>query len=478
VALVIGNSAYVESTPLPNAASDAELIATQLRAVGIEVHKYQDLDKPGMDNAIQKFTARLSEIDGVDSAIFYFSGHGFQEGGKNYLLPICGDNDQADVVNLQAWIVSMSELSRRRLIFLDACRIYFDETPIKDAIARTRALDRMSKPDVNRGLADFEAPDDTFISFSAAPGEPAYDGIGDSENSPYAEALARYVQEVDLPLTVMMARIRNSVRSDTEHLRSSDNKPAPQNTWESSSLWASFFFNPSSAHFFWGNILSFTAAIVAMAALSVVAFETAVADYFGKNGWILILISLGVFGLSIVVFLFGIGRAYSRVRGENSNWLRADKFSLMSWSSGGWLGAQGGILGGIIAPALVIMPYWYDWRTMEDIPYIAAEKCADHHWADPFMPPLCPKLGELLAEGSVAGIYNLSILGFLTMHFIEWMTRGWPSNFIQVRHSVLVVVGAMLGGVLAGVMVGPVVTAYFGSLNRPFIEPGFVTIPL
>ena len=38
------------------------------------------------------------------------------------------------------------------------------------------------------------------------------------------------------------------------------------------------------------------------------------------------------------------------------------------------------------------------------------------------------------------------------------------------------VTGALLGGALAGVVVGPVITAYFGAQDRPFLEPRFVLV--
>ena len=118
LALVIGNSAYVQVKPLPNAAKDAALIADRLRSLGIDVHHHEDLDKAGMDLAVQAFADRLKKIGSVDTVIFYFSGHGYQEGGTNYLLPIILGDDQTDSVNLQNVIDTLSKLSRRRLIFL------------------------------------------------------------------------------------------------------------------------------------------------------------------------------------------------------------------------------------------------------------------------------------------------------------------------------------------------------------------------
>ena len=130
-----------------------------------------------------------------------------------------------------------------------------------------------------------------------------------------------------------------------------------------------------------------------------------------------------------------------------------------------------------MAPLLVMLPYWHDWRTEKTNPGIAHAMCDVRHWADPHLPDLCPRLGQLFAEGSAATIYTLALLGFFALHFSEWITRGRPAIFLQASRNVLMIAGAMLGGLLAGVVVGPVITAYFGSLDRPFLEPDFLVVP-
>lgn len=56
VALVIGNSKYVNAVALPNPANDAHLIASTLRNAGFDVIEGVDQDIAGMHGLISKFT--------------------------------------------------------------------------------------------------------------------------------------------------------------------------------------------------------------------------------------------------------------------------------------------------------------------------------------------------------------------------------------------------------------------------------------
>jgi hypothetical protein len=84
LALVIGNSQYQE-TPLRNPVNDARAMVQTLRDVGFEVMAHENLAKRAMEEAIRAFGKRL-KAGGV--GLFYFSGHGVQINGSNYLIPI------------------------------------------------------------------------------------------------------------------------------------------------------------------------------------------------------------------------------------------------------------------------------------------------------------------------------------------------------------------------------------------------------
>jgi uncharacterized caspase-like protein len=85
LALVIGNDSYQNVQPLKNARSDAKAIAAELKTVGFDVTLKQDLTQKMMKTALREFK---SQVAGGDEVVFYFSGHGRQFGGTNYLVPV------------------------------------------------------------------------------------------------------------------------------------------------------------------------------------------------------------------------------------------------------------------------------------------------------------------------------------------------------------------------------------------------------
>ncbi|MER9286985.1 caspase family protein [Mesorhizobium australicum] len=88
VALVIGNSKYINAVALPNPANDAHLIASTLHNAGFGVIEGVDQDNAGMHSLISRFTEQAYD---ADLAVIFYAGHGMQVDGKNYLIPIDAD---------------------------------------------------------------------------------------------------------------------------------------------------------------------------------------------------------------------------------------------------------------------------------------------------------------------------------------------------------------------------------------------------
>jgi tetratricopeptide (TPR) repeat protein len=88
IALVIGNSLYRNVPRLDNPVNDAKLIADALKSLGFKLvgdGAQLDLDKAGIDSAVQSFG---NELQGADVGLFYYAGHGVQVRGHNYLVPV------------------------------------------------------------------------------------------------------------------------------------------------------------------------------------------------------------------------------------------------------------------------------------------------------------------------------------------------------------------------------------------------------
>ena len=87
VALLIGNQKYLsyELTKLHQPHNDVQALAGQLTSFGFHCVTLVDASKKEMEQALEFFEYLL--VIGVH-ALFYFAGHGFEENGENYLVPV------------------------------------------------------------------------------------------------------------------------------------------------------------------------------------------------------------------------------------------------------------------------------------------------------------------------------------------------------------------------------------------------------
>ena len=84
LALVIGNNSY-QTAPLKNPVNDAEDMSKVLSSMGFKVFLHTNVDKRALEESIRNFGRQLKS-GGV--GLFYFSGHGMQVEGRNYLIPV------------------------------------------------------------------------------------------------------------------------------------------------------------------------------------------------------------------------------------------------------------------------------------------------------------------------------------------------------------------------------------------------------
>ena len=190
VALVIGNSAYRNTVPLPNPRNDATDVAKMLKSAGFEVVAGVDLDKRGMDDAFRRFADAAA---GADAALFFYGGHGFQFQGTNYLVPVDarlagGADVGAQMARVDDILADLQRASGVRILMLDACR----DNPLADQLLAQANHARAVT--ITRGLARIKQTAGTVIAYSTQPGAVAADGEG--RNSPFAAA---FIQQVGKP---------------------------------------------------------------------------------------------------------------------------------------------------------------------------------------------------------------------------------------------------------------------------------------
>ncbi len=223
VALVIGNGAYESNARLKNPASDAADIATALKASGFTVTSLVDADRVAMEKAVRDFGNALKESEAV--GLFYYSGHGVQVEGSNYLLPVDADIQEPDelaykAMNAELVLAKMRSAGNRlNIVILDACR----NNPFPGA---TRSAER--------GLAvvGVKVPE-SIIVYATDPGSVAQDG--DGRNSPFTKAFIEQVAVPGQDIAVTLKRVTSAVKLATGGV---------QTPWVSTNYTVDFAFRP------------------------------------------------------------------------------------------------------------------------------------------------------------------------------------------------------------------------------------------
>src|ERR1700691_220779 len=85
LALVIGNDSYQHADRVNNARTADKAVGAVLSPTNFTVTLKQDLTLQSMKEALRTFKAQIA---GGDEVVFYYSGHGVQLDGNNYLIPI------------------------------------------------------------------------------------------------------------------------------------------------------------------------------------------------------------------------------------------------------------------------------------------------------------------------------------------------------------------------------------------------------
>jgi Caspase domain len=224
-ALVIGNTTY-SSPPLPNTDRDAQDIAKKLSSLGFKVDLLIDANKKQITEHVNSLCDTLK---GGGFGFFYFSGHGVQVNGDNYLVPIGYNVNKESDIEFECYSLSrlLSGLKNAgndsNLVVLDACR----DNPFQGS-AKTLG---------NEGLAQVNAPTGTLVAYACAPGAKS-SANPEGHNSLYTQALLNNLDKPGLSLTQVFHETRREVKRD------SGGRQIP---WEEDSTIDEFYFVGGSA---------------------------------------------------------------------------------------------------------------------------------------------------------------------------------------------------------------------------------------
>jgi uncharacterized caspase-like protein len=212
VAIAIGIDAYDNlkaEQQLRKAVNDSRSAGDAFASIGFEVIRADNVRRLEFNRAWQRF---LNRIDPGDTVAVYFAGHGVEIAGSNFLLArdvpqvASGEDDllKGEAIGLSRLL---DDLRGRRpkvsVLILDACRDNPFPQPGGRSVGGTRGLTRV------------DAPEGTFVMFSAGTGEAALDRLSDADedsNSVYTRRLLPLITQPGLSLPDLAQEVRRQVR--------------------------------------------------------------------------------------------------------------------------------------------------------------------------------------------------------------------------------------------------------------------------
>lgn len=243
LALVVGNSAYRNVSPLINPANDAKDIAQKLKGLGFDVLLATDADHAKMASLLEEFRNRLTR---EHIALLFFAGHGVTVNNESFLIPVDApaeiDLDEKGDPSAEAvhrHLVSMASLlspleaSKIGIVFLDACRTNAaqPELSLRVVSLRTNRAVALLRGTASLPIKPSPYSAGVFRAYATQLDNVASDGIG--RNSPFTRALLKHIGTKGISIQELMIRVRKSVMEETA------NKQIP---WEEAALNESFYF--------------------------------------------------------------------------------------------------------------------------------------------------------------------------------------------------------------------------------------------
>ena len=244
IALVVGQSDYQNLGRLTNPANDAKAINTLLTNLGFEVDLVANADRKKLTKALDRFVEDAAD---ADVALIYYSGHGIEAGGENFLVPVDADVSALDragdtLVPVSKVLAKLQASVPVTIVLLDACR----SNPFP--AGATIKVDGNSAPaeiapsglGTPRGAVALGGGDQSgngqglgaVIGFAAAPGHVALDGDANG-NSPYAAALLKHFAAPGFDFSDVMTMVTEEVYLETG---------AKQTPWTNASLRRLLYF--------------------------------------------------------------------------------------------------------------------------------------------------------------------------------------------------------------------------------------------
>lgn len=229
VALLIGNSAYndFEWPSLKNAVNDIDYVCEAFERAGMAPRIVRNADKAALDKALDDFAA---EARGAKSVLIYYAGHGFEYGGRNWLVPMDAPpaTRRADVekryLSIEALVKHVVPKGAFTLLFVDACRttepvVRVEDVDVAAGVAGSAPLGLL---DIGQGA----------VFYSTAKGRPALDfaPVG-SPVSPFAAAVVHQLAIPGLEISDYFKIVSRDVYKATFGMQLGPQQPFHYGSW-------------------------------------------------------------------------------------------------------------------------------------------------------------------------------------------------------------------------------------------------------
>ncbi len=236
-ALVIGVTSYAHLDRLPSGLEDARSFGKKLKDIGFDVTYSLDETDVEIWDRLKAFGRSLSP---EDVALVYFSGHGFQYEGLNYLAPanipkpILYDDLTLQAVPLQSVLDWMRiKGPAMSMVFLDACR---DNSAL--VVRETGGVPKGAGIEEGKMRAP---PPQLLIGYATYLGRTADSSINENENSLYTKHLnihftkpgadvLRILQDVSFGVLKDERNVGSTQVTETSFAAFGDFYPVPDDT--------------------------------------------------------------------------------------------------------------------------------------------------------------------------------------------------------------------------------------------------------
>lgn len=211
-AFVLSNAAYDALSDLQNTHHDAKAYVEVFETLGYDVTQFSDLT---LDETEENFERFLDRIRPGDEVVFVYSGHGWSDGGTNYLIPVDAPLRGRDRKLKRASIALKNGFNgvldafeaagvALTVAIIDACR----DNPFASAPGTKSAA-------ISRGLAPVKAATGTFVIYSAGEGQQALDRLPSDPPGPQMSVFTRTFlphlkRGLSLERTISMAQVETA----------------------------------------------------------------------------------------------------------------------------------------------------------------------------------------------------------------------------------------------------------------------------